>query len=142
MGFVIVTVLLTVGSLNLTAIVEAQKTFVVRDTAPAVVCDFFRLHSCRDQSRTLDLPEGESELVGGYFVEYGSIPLRAVFLGRIRQYDFDERNDRAVVFGRVVASVRDCALYPRARVRLVLRQDCPDFVLLSVGAGEFSALSL
>ena len=68
-GFVLVTVLLCVGSLNLSDIVLAQREmwFVV-PLLPIFV--IFFVSALAETNRTpFDLPEGESELVGGYFVE-------------------------------------------------------------------------
>ena len=81
MGFVIVTVLLTVGSLNLTAIVEAQKTLWFAIPHLPLFVIFFVSILAETNRAPFDLPEGESELVGGYFVEYGSIPFALFFLG-------------------------------------------------------------
>ncbi len=81
MGFVIVTVLLTVGSLNLTAIVEAQKTIWFAIPHLPLFVIFFVSILAETNRAPFDLPEGESELVGGYFVEYGSIPFALFFLG-------------------------------------------------------------
>ncbi|MGR4000992.1 MAG: NADH-quinone oxidoreductase subunit NuoH [Alphaproteobacteria bacterium] len=81
MGFVIVTVLLCVGSLNLTAIVEAQRTvWYVIPHLPMFVL-FFVSALAETNRAPFDLPEGESELVGGYFVEYSSMPFAMFFLG-------------------------------------------------------------
>src|SRR5438132_7278513 len=85
-GFVIITVLLCAGSLNLTAIVEAQNTrlglfgwywfwlfpmFVV-----------FYVSALAETNRPpFDLVEAESELVAGFMVEYGSTPYLLFMLG-------------------------------------------------------------
>jgi len=80
-GFVIVTVLLCAGSLNLTAIVEAQRSvwYVVPLFPMAIV---FFVSGLAETNRTpFDLVEGESELVAGYFVEYSSMSFALFFLG-------------------------------------------------------------
>ncbi|MBA5724176.1 NADH-quinone oxidoreductase subunit NuoH [Candidatus Liberibacter sp.] len=87
-GLVIVTVLLCVGSLNLTDIVNAQKDGI--GTAflglPPSILDwhwlvlfpmfiiFFISLLAETNRPPFDLPEAESELVAGYMVEYGSTP--------------------------------------------------------------------
>ena len=81
MGFVIVSVLLVAGSLNLTAIVEAQKTvwFCVPLFPMFIV---FFISTLAETNRTpFDLPEGESELVAGFMVEYSSMSYALFFLG-------------------------------------------------------------
>jgi NADH-quinone oxidoreductase subunit H len=81
MGFVIVTVLLCVGSLNLTEIVRAQADlwFVV-PLFPMFVIMF--ISALAETNRApFDLPEGESELVAGFFVEYSSMSFALFFLG-------------------------------------------------------------
>ena len=81
MGLVIVTVLLCVGSLNLTAIVKAQQTvwFAV-PLFPMFVVFFISILAETNRS-PFDLPEGESELVGGYFTEYSAMTFALFFLG-------------------------------------------------------------
>ena len=81
MGFVIITVLLCVGSLNLTDIVLAQKTvwFAV-PLLPMFVIFFVSILAETNRS-PFDLPEGESELVAGFFVEYSSMTFALFFLG-------------------------------------------------------------
>ncbi len=81
MGFVIVTVLICVGSLNLTEIVRAQQNlwFAV-PLFPMFVIMF--ISALAETNRApFDLPEGESELVAGFFVEYSSMSFALFFLG-------------------------------------------------------------
>jgi NADH-quinone oxidoreductase subunit H len=81
MGFVIITVLVCVGSLNLSDIVMAQRTvwFCVPLLPMFVV--FFISTLAETNRSPFDLPEGESELVAGFFVEYSSMPFALFFLG-------------------------------------------------------------
>ncbi|MCG8508153.1 MAG: NADH-quinone oxidoreductase subunit NuoH [Rhodospirillales bacterium] len=81
MGFVIVTVLLCVGSLNLSDIVEAQRKvwFVIPLLPMAVI--FFVSTLAETNRHPFDLPEAEAELVTGYNVEYSSMPFALFFLG-------------------------------------------------------------
>lgn len=81
MGFVIVAVLLTTGSLNLTTLVDAQRPFwVTLLLFPMFV--IFVISALAETNRApFDLPEGESELVGGYNVEYSSMTFALFFLG-------------------------------------------------------------
>ena len=85
-GFVIITVLLCVGSLNLTAIVEAQNTsfgligwYWLRLLPKFVI--FFVSALAETNRPPFDLVEAESELVAGYMVEYGSTPYMMFMLG-------------------------------------------------------------
>jgi NADH-quinone oxidoreductase subunit H len=85
-GFVIVTVLLCVGSLNLTAIVEAQNTkygllgWYWLPLLPMFVI-FFVSALAETNRPPFDLVEAESELVAGFMVEYGSTPYMMFMLG-------------------------------------------------------------
>jgi len=81
MGFVIITVLLCVGSLNLTDIVLAQQTvWFCLPLLPMFVIFFVSILAETNRS-PFDLPEGESELVAGFFVEYSSMSFALFFLG-------------------------------------------------------------
>ena len=80
-GFIIITVLLLVGSLNLTAIVEAQRSvWFALPLFPMFV--IFFVSGLAETSRTpFDLPEAEAELVAGYNVEYAAMTFALFFLG-------------------------------------------------------------
>jgi NADH-quinone oxidoreductase subunit H len=88
-GFVMITVLLFAGSLNLSRIVEAQATTGILAFAhwnvfsllfPMLVI-FFVSSLAETQRPPFDLLEAESELVAGFFVEYSSAPFLLFFLG-------------------------------------------------------------
>lgn len=94
LGFVIITVLLLVGSLNLATIVTAQSTGVGTWLGlPASMLDWhwvpllpmfvmFFISSLAETNRPpFDLVEAESELVAGFMVEYGSTPYLLFMLG-------------------------------------------------------------
>lgn len=81
MGLIIISVLLCVGSLNLTDIVRAQeKVWFAIPLLPMFV--MFFISALAETNRSpFDLPEGESELVAGFMVEYSSAPFALFFLG-------------------------------------------------------------
>jgi NADH-quinone oxidoreductase subunit H len=93
-GLVIICVLLLVGSLNLTDIVNAQKTGI--GTHAGLSASFLDWHwlvlfpmfvvffisALAETNRPpFDLVEAESELVAGFMVEYGSTPYLLYMLG-------------------------------------------------------------
>ena len=80
-GFVIVTVLMCAGSMNISKIVEAQKTvWFFIPLFPMFI--LFFISGLAETNRTpFDLVEGESELVAGYFVEYSSMTFALFYLG-------------------------------------------------------------
>ncbi|HEX9462022.1 MAG TPA: NADH-quinone oxidoreductase subunit NuoH [Alphaproteobacteria bacterium] len=80
-GFVMITVLLCVGSLNLTQIVLAQKTVWFFIPLFPMFVIFFVSALAETNRSPFDLPEGESEIVAGYFVEYSSMAFALFFLG-------------------------------------------------------------
>ena len=71
-GFVIITVLLCVGSLNLSKIVEAQKTVWFAIPLLPMFIIFFISALAETNRLPFDLPEDEATLVAGYFTEYSS----------------------------------------------------------------------
>lgn len=85
-GFVIITVLLCVGSLNLSAIVKAQDTqwgllgWYWLPLFPMFII-FFVSALAETNRPPFDLVEAESELVAGFMVEYGSTPYVLFMLG-------------------------------------------------------------
>ena len=93
-GFVLICVLLCVGSLNLTAIVNAQKAGIGTSLGltpslldwhwlalfPMFVV-FFISALAETNRPPFDLPEAESELVAGFMVEYSSTPYLLYMLG-------------------------------------------------------------
>ena len=81
MGLVIINVLLCVGSLNLSAIVEAQRDMWFALPLLPMFVVFFISTLAETNRAPFDLPEGESELVAGYFVEYSSMSFALFFLG-------------------------------------------------------------
>jgi NADH-quinone oxidoreductase subunit H len=81
MGFVMVSVLLCVGSLNLTDIVMAQqKVWFCLPLFPMFIVFFISTLAETNRS-PFDLPEGESEIVAGFFVEYSAMAFALFFLG-------------------------------------------------------------
>jgi NADH-quinone oxidoreductase subunit H len=93
-GFVIITVIILAGSMNLTAITQAQAGWFWNwnlfggglRNLPLIVIMFpmgviFFISSLAETNRPpFDLPEAESELVAGYAVEYGSTPYMLFYL--------------------------------------------------------------
>lgn len=80
-GFIIITVLICAGSLNLTKIVEAQKNvWFILPLFPMFII-FFISALAETNRAPFDLPEAEAELVSGYNVEYSSMPFALFFLG-------------------------------------------------------------
>jgi NADH-quinone oxidoreductase subunit H len=80
-GLVIITVLLCVGSLNLSKIVEAQRGLWFCVPLFPMFIIFFISALAETNRAPFDLPEGESELSGGFNVEYSSMAFALFFLG-------------------------------------------------------------
>jgi NADH-quinone oxidoreductase subunit H len=86
LGFVIVTVLMCAGTLNLSGIVEAQNNglgilgWYWLPLFPMFVI-FFISAMAETNRPPFDLPEAESELVAGFAVEYSSTPYLLFMLG-------------------------------------------------------------
>ena len=80
-GFVIITVLLCVGSLNLTDVVLAQRNLWFCVPLLPMFVIFFISGLAETNRLPFDLPEGESEIVAGFMVEYSSMSFALFFLG-------------------------------------------------------------
>ncbi len=80
-GFVIITVLLCVGSLNLSDIVEAQRGLWFCIPLLPMFVIFFVSALAETNRAPFDLPEAEAELVSGYNVEYSAMTFALFFLG-------------------------------------------------------------
>lgn len=81
MGFALITVLLCVGSLNLSAIVEAQRGLWFFVPLFPMFIVWFVSALAETNRLPFDLPEAEAELVAGYNVEYSAMPFALFFLG-------------------------------------------------------------
>jgi len=84
-GFVIITVLMCVGSLNLTDVVMAQQgggfwNWYWLPLFPMFII-FFISALAETNRHPFDLPEAEAELVSGYNVEYSAMTFALFFLG-------------------------------------------------------------
>jgi NADH:ubiquinone oxidoreductase subunit H len=79
-GLVILTVILCLGSLNLTNIIESQvSTWYIIPLLPLSL--MFLISIIAETNRApFDLPEAESELVAGFFTEHSSVPFVMFFL--------------------------------------------------------------
>ncbi|MDZ4382913.1 MAG: NADH-quinone oxidoreductase subunit NuoH [Parvibaculum sp.] len=80
-GFVIVCVLMTAGSLNLSKIVEAQETVWYFIPHLPMFVIFFISALAETNRPPFDLVEAESELVAGFMVEYSSTAYMMFMLG-------------------------------------------------------------
>nr|YP_009092458.1 NADH dehydrogenase subunit 1 [Gloeochaete wittrockiana]AIM52044.1 NADH dehydrogenase subunit 1 [Gloeochaete wittrockiana] len=80
-GLIIITVILSVGSLNLSKIVLAQKDiwFIIPHFPLFIM--FFISALAETNRAPFDLPEAEAELVAGYNVEYSAMGFALFFLG-------------------------------------------------------------
>src|SRR5471032_3292797 len=80
-GFVMITVLLCVGSLNLSDIVMAQRHVWFAVPLLPMFVVFFISALAETNRPPFDLTESESELVAGFMVEYSSTPYMMFMLG-------------------------------------------------------------
>jgi NADH-quinone oxidoreductase subunit H len=80
-GFIIVTVLLCVGSLNLVDIVMAQKNIWFAIPLLPMFVIFFISALAETNRPPFDLPEAEAELVSGYQTEYSGMMYALFWLG-------------------------------------------------------------
>ena len=81
MGLVIVCVLLCVGTLNLTEIVMMSREWWMNVLLFPMFIVFLVSILAETNRAPFDLPEGESELSGGFMVEYSAMAFALFFLG-------------------------------------------------------------
>jgi NADH-quinone oxidoreductase subunit H len=79
-GLILLTVIITVGSLNLTEIVLAQNEACFAWAHWPALLLFFIASLAETNRAPFDLPEAEAELVAGYFTEYSSSGFSLFFL--------------------------------------------------------------
>ena len=80
-GLIIISILLTAGSLNLSEIVLSQENYWYIIPHFPMFLIFFISTLAETNRAPFDLPEAESELVAGYNVEYSSMTFGLFFLG-------------------------------------------------------------
>jgi NADH-quinone oxidoreductase subunit H len=80
-GLILITVLLCVGSLNLTEVVQAQEGIWFGIPLFPLLFLFFVSCLAETNRAPFDLPEAEAELVAGYNLEYSSMGFALFFLG-------------------------------------------------------------
>jgi NADH-quinone oxidoreductase subunit H len=81
MGLIIVCVLLVAGSLNLQDIVLVERPFWVQVLLFPMFIVFLISILAETNRAPFDLPEGESEITGGFMVEYSAMAFALFFLG-------------------------------------------------------------
>lgn len=81
MGLVIVTVLLCAGSLNLTEIITQERPVWMQVMLFPMLIVFLISILAECNRAPFDLPEGESEITGGFMVEYSAMTFALFFLG-------------------------------------------------------------
>jgi NADH-quinone oxidoreductase subunit H len=81
MGLIMISVLLCVGSLNLSKIVLAQQTVWFAVPLFPMFIVFFISILAETNRHPFDLPEGESEIVAGFFTEYSAMTFGLFMLG-------------------------------------------------------------
>jgi len=81
MGLVIVCVLLCVGSLNLSEIILADRPWWMQLMLFPMFIVFLVSILAETNRAPFDLPEGESEITGGFMVEYSAMTFALFFLG-------------------------------------------------------------
>ena len=139
MGFVIVSVLLCAGSLNLSVIVEAQrKIWFVIPLFPMFVV-FFVSALAETNRAPFDLPEGESEIVAGFMVEYSALSFGLFFLGEYANMILMSGLTAILFLGGWIGALRPVA---GDRSHLVYPEDLLLVVCLYLGAGNLSTLPL
>ena len=141
-GLIIINVLITVGSLNLTEIVLAQAGLWFFIPHFPMFAIFVASILAETNRHPFDLPEAEAELVVRLQRRIFGDDLRAVLPRRIRQHDPDERDLLDPVPRRLAAAVRLRAVHLDPGALVADRQDLLHPVHLHLGARDPAALPL
>lgn len=80
MGLSLLTIVLTAGTLNLTEIVQAQKSSWFLWSNPVSFLIYLVTGFAETNRAPFDLPEAEQELIAGYHTEYGGMKFALFFL--------------------------------------------------------------
>ena len=146
-GFVIITVLLCAGSLNLSAVVEAQNSkygllgWYWLPLFPMFVV--FYVSALAETNRPpFDLVEAESELVAGFMVEYGSTPYLLFMLGEYVAIATMCALATILFLGGWLPPIPYAAVYLGARGNLVCAQGILHVLPVCDGKGDRAALPL
>ncbi len=155
-GFVIITVLLCAGSLNLSAIVNAQQHGIANMIGvpwlgvlnwywlplfPMFII-FFVSALAETNRPPFDLAEAESELVAGFMVEYGSTPYVLVHARRIRGDLHHVRHGHHLLPRRLAAAGQRRAVHLGAGCVLVHDQGAGAVLHVRHGEVDRAALPL
>ena len=144
-GFVMITVLIAAGSLNLAEIVLAQQggfwNWYWIPLAPMFVV-FFISALAETNRHPFDLPGSRGRTGRRLFRRIFGLSLRPVLLGRIYQHDHDERDHRRPVHGRLAAAARRFLAELDSRADLAGPENRVPAVRVHLGAGDVAALPL
>ena len=156
-GFVIITVLLCAGSLNLSSVVEAQNTRGLGSLIGMPWATFlnwywlplfpmfviFYVSALAETNRPpFDLVEAESELVAGFMVEYGSTPYLLFMLGEYVAITTMCAMATILFLGGWLPPIAVAAIHLGARRDLVLAQGIFHVLPVCDGEGDRAALPL
>ena len=141
-GLIIINVLITAGSLNLSDIVRAQENLWFFIPHFPMFAIFVASILAETNRHPFDLPEAEAELVAGYNVEYSSMAFALFFLGEYANMILMSAICADPVPGRLAAAVRHRAVHLDPGADLVHRQDLLRPVHLHLGARDAAALPL
>ena len=134
--------LLCAGSLNLSEIVEAQRHIWFAIPLLPMFVIFFISALAETGRAPFDLPEGETEIVAGYFVEYSSMAFALFYLGEYGNMILMSAMTSILFLGGWLRAVRGRAVHLGAGSDLVRAQDRLCAVLFPVGARHLPAVPL
>ena len=141
-GLIIINVLITVGSLNLSEIVLAQRPLWFFIPHFPMFAIFIASILAETNRHPFDLPEAEAELVSGYNVEYSAMAFALFFLGEYANMILMSAICSILFLGGWLPPFDDRALHLDPGPVVADRQDLPRPVRLHLGARDPAALPL